>query len=120
MQCTYIKSDQVQCNAHAIRDSSLCFNHNENFIEAKHIAVTKGGKAPKKNYDPLPIIEINDSKSIVNLLGQTINEVRLGAVNLRVATVTGYLASILLRAIETAEVEERITEIEKNIINKLL
>ena len=118
MQCQFIKSNQNQCKANAMRDSEFCFTHNPKAEEAKRAAVIKGGESPKKNYNPLRPIKLNSNKSVVNLLATTINEVRQGEIDLRVANCIGYLSRHLIKALETANLEERICEIEKMIFKK--
>ena len=108
MQCIFIKTDGGQCGANAINDSRFCFSHDPNMEEAKRIATTKGGQSPKKNYDPLPPIEIAGSKDIVRLLVTTISEVRQGQVDIRVANCIGFLAGHLIRAFEVGEVNEKL------------
>ena len=115
MQCKFIKQDNNQCEANAMQGNEFCFTHNPEVSEAKHQAVVKGGSSPKKNYNPLPPIEISDSKSVVNLLATTINEVRQGTIDLRVANCVGYLAGHLIKALEVSDLEKRIEGIEKTI-----
>jgi len=96
-----------------MKNSRFCFTHNPETKDAKKLAVIKGGKSPKKNLNPLPPIEIYNNKDVVNLLSQTINEVRQGKVNLRVANCIGYLSGHLLKALQVADIEERVERLEK-------
>ncbi len=115
MQCKFIKSNKKRCNANAIKNSDFCFSHDPAKKEAKKEAVTKGGKSPKKNYNPLPPVKINDSADVARLLARTINEVRAGAIDLRVANCIGYLSGHLIKALEVSDIENRVEEIEKHI-----
>lgn len=116
MQCKFIKSDDLQCEANATSASEFCFSHNPEMHEAKIEAVTKGGKSPRKNYDPLEPVELKDSKDIVKLASQVINEVRQGAIDIRVANCIFYGTGQLIKAFEIADLEERVTKIEEIII----
>ena len=118
MQCKFIKSNGKQCNANAMRDSGFCFTHNPATKEAKKEAVTKGGKSPKKNYNPLLPVKIEDSADVAQLLSKTINEVRAGEIDLRVANCIGYLSGHLIKALEVSDLEKRVEEIEKHIEDK--
>jgi len=118
MQCQFIKSDDAQCEANSLKNSEFCFTHNPETKEAKQLAVIKGGKSPKKNYDPLTPVEISGSKSVVNLLAITINEVRQGEIDLRVANCIGYLSGHLIKALEVSEIENRIETIEQVILER--
>ena len=118
MQCQFIKLNNDQCEANPMKDSEFCFTHNPETKEAKRLAAIKGGKSPKKNYDPLTPVEISDNKSVVNLLATTINEVRQGEIDLRVANCIGYLAGHLIKALEVSEIESRIETIERVILER--
>ena len=115
MQCKFIKSNGKQCNANAMRNSELCFTHNPETKEAKKEAVVRGGKSPKKNYNPLLPVKIEDSSGVVKLLVKTINEVRTGEIDLRVANCLGYLSGHLIKAMEVSDIEKRVEEIEKQL-----
>ena len=118
MQCNFIKENNEQCQANAISDSKFCFSHDPNMEEAKRIATTRGGMAPKKNYDPLPPIKIDDSKDIVRLLVTTISEVRQGEIDIRVANCVGFLAGHLIKAFEIGEVNEKLELFNSLIIER--
>lgn len=94
-------------------NSEFCFTHDPKMEEERKIAVIKGGKAPKRNYQPLPLVKLKDAKSVIKLLSMTINEVRQGEIDLRVANCIGYLSGHLIKAFEVAGLEERIGELEK-------
>jgi hypothetical protein len=98
-----------------MRDTEFCFTHNPETREARKEAVIKGGSSPKKNYNPLPPLEIGNTKDVVKLLGQTINEVRQGIIDLRVANCVGYLAGHLIKALEVADLEDRVVSIEETL-----
>lgn len=120
MRCRFIKPNNQRCEANAMQDNDFCFSHNPETTEAKHSAVIRGGKSPKKNYNPLPPIELADNKSVVNLLAITINEVRQGAIDLRVANCIGYLAGHLIKALEVADLENRVAAMEKIVSEKVI
>jgi hypothetical protein len=115
MQCKFTKPNGKRCKANAMRNSEFCFTHNPVMKKAKKEAVIKGGKSPKKNYNPLPPVELTDNKSVASLLAQVINEVREGEIDLRVANCIGYLAGHLIKALEISDLEERVEKIEKTI-----
>jgi uncharacterized small protein (DUF1192 family) len=59
-----------------------------------------------------PDLDVKDVTSVVVLLGRCINEVRKGLIDPKVANATGYLASVLLRALEVGELEQRLAALE--------
>ncbi len=113
--CSFIKLDGARCEALPVKGSDLCFSHNPQTREAKKLAAVKGGKTPKKNYNPLPAVEVKTSKDVTVLLATVINEVRQGVIDLRVANCLGYLAGHLVKAIEVSDLEERMVKIEQAI-----
>jgi hypothetical protein len=59
-----------------------------------------------------PDVKIGDCADVVRLLAETINQVRRGEIDPRVANAVGYLANILLAATGQGELESRIAELE--------
>lgn len=101
--------------------SKFCFTHNPAMKEKKMAAVIKGGKMSKKNRTSLPPVSLTQSKDVVVLLGSTINDVRGGMVELRIANCIGYLSGHLIKAIEISDLEERVSKIEEALIkNKVV
>ena len=52
---------------------------------------------------------------LVNLLGDTIDDVRVGRLDPKVANSVGYLAGIILKALQYEAFEERLTAIEEAV-----
>ncbi|PJC32744.1 hypothetical protein CO049_02020 [Candidatus Roizmanbacteria bacterium CG_4_9_14_0_2_um_filter_36_12] len=119
MKCIYIKEGGEQCNAFAMGNSQFCYLHNPDITdEEKRINQTKGGKSNIIRVNgSLPLIRAKTSQEVAGLLEKTINEVRSGELDPRIANTIGYLAGHLIKAIEVGEVEKRINAIEE-VINK--
>lgn len=113
MRCKFTKPNGDQCEANAMKDSVLCFTHNPAVAEKKKAAVSKGGKSPRRNHQPIGAIEINNTKDIVGLIIQTINEVREGTIEVRVANCIFYGTGHLIKAFEIIDLDERITRLEE-------
>ena len=94
----------------AVNGSEHCFAHAnpDGWADANH----RGGQAVKKNPHHLPALSLQQPTEVVVLLADTINRVRSGELDLRVANCIGYLAGHLIRAIETAELDDRLKTIE--------
>ncbi len=112
MQCQFIKDDQKQCGAQAIKETMYCFSHNPDTQEEKHIAVVRGGTNSRTPRLGLPTIELNNPQQVVHLLADTINQVRSGEIPPNIANTVGYLASHLLKAIEVSNLDQRVEMIE--------
>jgi len=55
---------------------------------------------------------LDTSRDVKTLLGDTINKVRRGELDPRIANTVGYLAAILIRAIDVTELEQRVAQLE--------
>lgn len=119
MQCTYIKTNKQPCKAHAMKDSEFCFTHNPETRDEHAQAVVLGGlSSSRKDSVDLPAIDVRQPNGVVNLLEETINGVRDGSIPPKVASTIGYLASHLLKAIESADLDKRLEVIERVILER--
>jgi len=114
-RCNCIKPDGKNCNAWPMNNSEFCFTHNPETKKEKKEAVIKGGKANRRPYVNLDEVEIKNQKDVVNLIAKTINEVRQGMVDVKVANCIFYGSGQLIKALEIADLEGRVVEIEKVI-----
>ena len=64
-----------------------------------------------------PIKPLRNAADVVELLGETINQVRRGEIDLRVSNAIGYLSGILLGAIEKSSYEDRLAALEAAVAN---
>jgi hypothetical protein len=55
---------------------------------------------------------VRSKGDVAELLGETINQVRRGELDLRVSNAIGYLSGILLSAMEKGSLEERLATLE--------
>ena len=63
----------------------------------------------------VPDVPLDDTRDVVRLLADTINHVRRGEIDPRVANSVGYLAGILIKALERGEIEARLEALEAAI-----
>ncbi len=116
MQCKYLKTDGEQCGANALIIGDYCFTHSPDMEVERQLATSKGGKHSYK--EALVITgekSVKTSKDIADLLESTINEVRAGKLDVKIANCVGYLASHLIKAIESADLEERLEKLEVEV-----
>ena len=59
-----------------------------------------------------PDVNVEDCGDVVVLISETINQVRKGTIDPRVANAVGYLANVLIKAFEQDELETRIERLE--------
>lgn len=120
MKCNYIKKDGSQCEANAINNSELCFFHDPNVsAEEKREARVNGGKANKIILkQPLPVLTINKIGDVANLLIDTINRVRSGEIDIRLANCLWVLAWQLTKTLEMSQISDRVEVVEQKILEK--
>lgn len=118
MQCTFLKPNGNQCKAHAMKDSEFCFLHNPEIeTKEKREMQSKGGKVGKLAVDtPLPPLPIATPKEVMALLADTINRVRANEMPPQIGNTIGYLSGVFLKAVETAELKDKIDALERILL----
>lgn len=115
--CQQVKSDGHRCQARRIGGSEYCFFHEPKRIAERAAARRAGGL--KKRMATLPDVTpdapLADAHDVSRLLAETINQVRCGKLDPKVANAVGYLAGILLKAVQQTEVETRVAALEAAI-----
>ncbi len=94
-QCTQILDNGEQCGAWARHEKDFCFRHDPETKALSLEASRKGGLAKEVAITtPLNAVPVNTSKDVVILLAKTINEVRAGTLDPRIANTIGYLTQV--------------------------
>lgn len=118
-QCRYKRPDGRKCQASPTADSGFCFFHDPERAADRLEAQRAGGlrnKAASLSADT-PDCNLKNAGDVIALLGTTINQVRRGQVDPRVANSVGYLSGILLKALEVSALERRVSDLEVAIKN---
>ena len=105
-----------------MRGAMLCFSHNPAAAKMKHAAVVKGGRnrhIPARARTPAKPVTIRSVGDVQHLLFRTIEELRNGSVDVDVARTVGYLAGVVAKVTEVAELEERLQKLEKNVAEEV-
>lgn len=116
MQCKQIKRDKVRCGGHAT-DDGFCYFHSPHIPETqKRESRVRGGEGRAGRVsEPLQAFQIESTKQLLELLNATVQEVRQGKIDCRVANTIGFLSGHMMRAFEIDGVEKRLTEIETRL-----
>ena len=117
-RCTFRKTDGTICNANAQLATDVCVFHDPTKAEDGQRARRAGGLARSKPAVlpvDVPDARLGTCKDVANLLGESINQIRRGELDPRLANTVGYLSGILLRALEQGVVEERLAKIEAEL-----
>ena len=113
-RCQFLKPNGDRCNAYAQTGGLFCFTHDPDKAQERAIAHRAGGLANKIKADLAPIT-IEKSRDVVSLITRTMNELRQGKVDIKIANALFYGANVLLKAFEIAEITERLESVERAI-----
>jgi hypothetical protein len=118
--CAARKRNGTACRAAALPGSRFCFFHSPKHATARRNAQSRGGLANRMATLPAdaPDVKVEDAADVVRLLGETINQVRRGEIDPRVANAVGYLSNIVLAATAQRDLETRIAELESLVKNR--
>jgi hypothetical protein len=100
------------CQAPAV-ECGLCFchAHPERLAELGRQGGQKNRRWKHDECD-LPTIPLKSIGEVSELLEETINRVRRGPFDLRAANAIGFLAGILIKALESGRIEDRLAHLE--------
>lgn len=118
MKCVQIKANGEECQANAMDNCDYCVMHNPNITaETKKEIQRKGGENRAIMVGEVvgEEVRIESTKDVVKLMENTINRVRQGRLDARVANTIGYLAGITLKALEQEDIAERLKAIENSL-----
>lgn len=113
-QCQAKTTDGHQCKAAALPGVAFCFFHDPERAAERQEARSIGGShnRMKTLTAEAPDVKLTGCQDVVALLSDTINQVRKGQVDPRVANAVGYLANVLIKAAEQGDLEDRVKELE--------
>lgn len=119
-KCKFRKGKKT-CKNFALTDDDYCFFHSPKKAKERAEAQRKGGKkalAEKKRILEESNIQIKNTSDVIKLLNETINQVRTGDIEVKIANCVGYLSGICLKALEQGDIEERLTALEDKVFNE--
>src|SRR6266571_2376304 len=97
--CGHTKNDRTPCKANVQTGSTYCFFHDPTTVEQRLAARRAGGVQRSGRaavLDPsTPDLPLRRPKDVVKLIAQTINEVRRGQLDPRIANSIGQLVFVL-------------------------
>ena len=111
-RCAGIRGSGGQCEGYAITGSSHCFAHDPGQAAQRDEARRRGGQAGRGATLPASDVPVRSLVDVVALVEETINDVRTGRVDVRVANAVGYLANVAAKAIQQGELELRLVALE--------
>lgn len=116
-KCKHRKGNR-HCKNYALTGDDYCFFHSPKKAKERAEAQRKGGKkalAEKKRILEQSNIQIKNTSDVVKLLNETINQVRTGEIEVKIANAVGYLSGICLKALEQGDIEKRLEALEDKV-----
>ncbi len=110
--CAATRANGTPCAGYAISDGPYCFAHAPDQAEQRDAARRRGGQAGRVSVLPESDVQVRTLGDVVTLVEATINDVRAGRVDVRVANAVGYLANVAIKALEQADLEARLEALE--------
>ena len=115
-KCHFRKKNGKSCGADAQIEKDLCVFHDPAKAADGRRARRAGGINRSQSTIRLPPqtpdIPLRTTGDISRLLAESINQVRRGQLDVRAANTVGFLAGILLKALEQSRVEDGLTHLE--------
>ena len=115
-KCRFRKKNGKSCGADAQIEKDLCVFHDPAKAADGRRARRAGGINRSRNTTVLPPetpnIPLRTTSDVSRLLAESINQVRRGHLDVRAANTVGFLAGILLKALEQSRVEDGLTHLE--------
>ena len=119
MKCKATTKSGKLCKANALKDKKYCLAHDPESKQKFKEITKKGGKVKRKVQVYLAPIEFKgDVREVLDLLADTINRVRSNQMPPRIANTIGYLAGHMIKALEIAEIEERLKKVERVVLER--
>lgn len=125
-QCKATRKDGSQCRADALKGGDLCAFHApakaDNFAAGR----VKGGQAGKLatlgevkpwrgTAGEVAVMTTVSPAELVSLLCETIDDVRTGRLDPKVANAVGYLAGVIVKIEQYEAIHERLAAIEETL-----
>jgi hypothetical protein len=123
-QCNATRKDGQPCGAEAQVGRAVCFFHDPDRSGDRKDAQSRGGSAKntlqvvrpwRGREGEVTVIKSPTTEEIVSLIADTIDEVKVGAIDPKIANAVGYLSGVLLKALEYDALNERLQAIEEAI-----
>lgn len=113
-RCTATREDGAPCRAHALSGEVFCFTHHPDRSHDREAARRAGGQARTSVRLPTETLPraLQTPRDVTALLSDAVGCVLRGELDARSANAVGYLCTVLLKAIQIGEMEERLARIE--------
>ncbi|MGO9603832.1 MAG: hypothetical protein ACLQAT_10620 [Candidatus Binataceae bacterium] len=115
--CQGVRPNGGRCGARRLAGSQFCFFHDPDKASERKAAQRAGGQKKKMAVLPssAPDAKLETADDAVKLLADTINQVRRGEIDPKIANAVGHLAGLLMRGLKDSETERRLAALESAV-----
>jgi hypothetical protein len=118
-RCTATTKKGNPCKAAALPDKTACAFHDPDGAAARRDGRSRGGRTRSRRTAVLPPgspdLPTATAADLCALLGRTINEVRKGVIDVKIANAVCYASSVLFRGLEVGDLERRLADLEQQV-----
>ncbi len=115
-KCQQHKKDGSSCNADVQSGKDVCVFHDPGKVEEREKARRAGGLTRSRRAvvltESTPDAPLTRAEEVATLMADTINQVRRGQLDSKVASTVGYLSGTLLKALEQGALERKVAALE--------
>jgi len=115
--CHGVTAEGARCSAPRVTGSIYCFFHDPVLEKQRKAAQSAGGQRNKLTVLPssTPDAKLQNAQDAMKLLACTINQVRRGEIDPKIANTVGYLTALFMKAHTQSETESRLSALESAI-----
>jgi hypothetical protein len=112
--CEGVKAGGGRCSSRRIAGSSYCFFHDPDMEAERKAAQSAGGQKNRMAVLPssTPDAELRNAEDASKVLAETINQVRRGEIDPKIANSVGYLIGLFVKVKQDVDVERRLAALE--------
>ena len=115
-KCKAERKDGKRCRAYAMSGSDYCVAHDPSLPDKRRAWRRAGGSVKgEKNRMVEEATRLKRPRDVQHMLAVTAEKVERGTIDAQTANALGRVASLLLKAMELTDVDERLRRLEKGI-----
>ncbi len=111
-RCVYQHPSGQQCGGFAVSTSAYCFAHDPASARKRDEARRRGGSAGRMATLPAADVAVRSFADVVTVVEATINDVRAGRLDVKIANAVAVLSGVALKAIGQSDLETRLAALE--------
>ena len=110
--CAHVRANGERCRGYAVIGGRFCFAHDPALADKRADDRRRGGEAGKVAPLADSAFAVRSLGDVLALIETTINDVRAGRVDVKVANAVGYLANVAVKVMQQTDIEARLDALE--------